>query len=140
MKQKLFSILLIIHGLITSIFIFNIEESPGVFVGWNGQSWLLTDALGAPTVQILGTLLWVISVIGFVVAGLALLTQRNEWRLMDIIASLVSLIAYILFWYDLGPVPEYWILGPVISIVTLVALVILRWPTDDYIYGIAAEI
>ncbi len=117
------------------MFLFYIEDPMGEGVGWNGQSWLLTDILGASSVQLLGTLLWAVTVLGFVIAGIAVFMKREQWRLIDIIASLVSLLAYILFWNGLEPVPEYWILGPVISVVTLVALVVARWPPDEWIYG-----
>ena len=128
-----------VHGLITSIFVFYIEGPVGEGVGWNGSSWLLTGTLDAQLVQILGTLLWVAFVITFVFAGIAVFTMREQWRWIDIIASIVSLVAYILFWNGLEPVLEYWILGPVISVVTLVALVIVRWPPDEWIFGTEAR-
>ena len=124
-----------VHGLITSIFLFYIEDPMGQGVGWNGSSWLLTDILGASSVQILGTVLWAVAVLGFVMAGIAVFTMREQWRLIDILASFVSLLAYIFFWGGLEPVPYYWILGPVISVVTLVALLVVRWPPDEWIYG-----
>jgi len=135
MKRKIISLLLIVHGLITSIFLFYIEDPMGEGVGWNGSSWLLTDSLGVQAVQLLGILLWSMSVLFFVIAGIAVFMMKEQWRLMDIIASIVSLLAYVLFWFGLEPVPEYWILGPVISVVTLVALLIARWPTDEWIFG-----
>jgi hypothetical protein len=135
MKRKIIALLLVVHGLITSTFVFYIEDPMGEGVGWNGSSWLLTGTLDAQSVQILGTLLWVTSVIAFVLAGIAVFTMRAQWRFIDIIAALVSLLAYILFWNGLRPVPEYYILGPVISVVTLVALVIVRWPPDEWIFG-----
>ena len=138
MKRKIIALLLIVHGLITSIFLFYIEDPMGQGVGWNGSSWLLTDSLGAQAVQILGQLLWAMSVIMFVIAGIAVFMKRDQWRLIDIIASIVSLVAYILFWYDLEPIPDYWILGPVISVVTLVALVVVRWPPDEWMFGTEA--
>lgn len=134
MKQKLIALLLIIHGLITSMFAVYIEDPSGTGVGWNGQSWLLTGILDASVVDLLGRALWIISVITFVLAGIMVLMAKKEWRMVDILASLISLLAYILFWYGLEPVPEYWILGPVISIVTLVALIVVRWPSDEWIF------
>lgn len=139
MKRKIIALMLIFHGLITSTFLFYIEDPMGPGVGWNGSSWLLTDSLGAQAVQILGQLLWAISVTTFVIAGIAVFMRLKQWRLIDIIASIVSLIAYILFWFGLEPVPEYWILGPVISIVTIVALVVVRWPSDEWIFGSEVE-
>ncbi|OLS27905.1 MAG: hypothetical protein ThorAB25_19650 [Candidatus Thorarchaeota archaeon AB_25] len=123
-----------VHGLISSIFMFYIENPPEPGVGWNGTSWLLTGILDAGIVQIIGTLLWGLTVFLFVIAGIAVFMMRAQWRLIDIIASLVSLLAYILFWNGLEPVPEYWILGPAIAFVTLIALVVVRWPPDEWIF------
>ena len=117
------------------MFMFYIENPPDPGVGWNGTSWLLTGMLDARLIQIIGLVLWGLTALLFAGAGIALFTRREQWRLIDILASLVSLVAYILFWFGLEPVPEYWILGPVISIVTLIALVIVRWPSDEWIFG-----
>jgi hypothetical protein len=114
---------------------FYIEDPMGEGVGWNGSSWLLTGTLDAQLIQMLGILLWTTAVISFVLAGIAVYTMQKQWRLIDIIASLVSLVAYLLFWNGLEPVPVYYILGPVISVVTLVALLIARWPPDEWIFG-----
>ena len=135
MKRKLIGFLLIIHGLVSSMFMFYIENPPEPSVGWDGTSWLLTGVLDPSIIQMLGTLLWGLTVLTFVVAGIFVLMKKEQWRMIDILASIISLVAYILFWYGLAPVPMYWILGPVISVVTLVALVIVRWPTDEWIYG-----
>ena len=135
MKRKIIALLLVVHGLITSTFMFYIENPPEPGVGWNGTSWLLTGVLDAGIVQILGTILWSLAVLLFVAAGITLYMMRNQWRLIDILASLVSLIAYVLFWNGLEPVPMYYILGPIISVVTLIALVVIRWPPDEWIYN-----
>jgi hypothetical protein len=124
----------VIHGLITSIFLFYFEDPSGDGVGWNGTSTFLTPSLG-DAVQFIGMLLWSMAVFTFVLSGIAVLLRKKEWRVIDILASIISLIAYLLFWDGLKPEPFYWILGPVISIVTLAALIVFRWPTDEYIFG-----
>ena len=98
MRRKLIALLLVIHGMISSIFMFYIENPPDLGVGWNGTSWLLTGLIDAGIVQILGTLFWGLTVLLFVLAGVALFMKREQWRLIDILAALVSLVAYILFW------------------------------------------
>ncbi len=140
MKRRIIALLLVVHGLISSIFMFYFENPPEPGVGWNGTSWLLTGILDAGIVKALGTLLWGLTVLLFIVAGIMVFIMRKQWRLIDILASLVSLLAYILFWFGLEPVPENWILGPVISVVTLVALVVVRWPSDDWIFRTEATI
>ena len=134
MKRKIIALLLVVHWLISSTFMFYIENPPDPGVGWNGSSWLLNSVLDASLIQILGTVLWSLTALLFVIAGIAVFMMRVEWRLIDVLASLVSLLAYVLFWNGLEPVPEYYILGPIISVVTLVALVIVRWPPDEWIF------
>ncbi len=134
-KKTIIGLMLILHGLISSTFLFYIETPPDPGVGWDGTSWLLTGILDAGIIQILGTILWSLTALLFIIAGIALFMMREQWRLLDIFAALVSLLAYVLFWNGLAPVPMYYILGPVISVVTLVALVIVRWPPDEWIYG-----
>ena len=126
---------MIVHGLITSTFMFYIENPPDPGVGWNGTSWLLTGVLDPFIVQMLGYLLWGTSLLLFAVAGIMVWMMNKKWRLVDILASIVSLLAYFLFWFGLAPEPIYYILGPMISVVTLVALVIVRWPPDEWIFG-----
>jgi hypothetical protein len=139
LKRKVIALLLVVHGLISSIFMFYIENPPEPGVGWNGNSWILTGILDSSLIQIIGTLLWGLTVLLFVSAGITVFMKRVQWRLIDILAALVSLLAYILFWNGLEPVPEYWILGPIISVVTLVALVIVRWPPDEWIFSTSVE-
>ena len=127
--------MLIVHGLISSSFMFYIENPPDPAFGWNRTSWLLTDVLAAGIIQIVGMVLWGLTALLFVLAGITLFIKRKQWRIIDVLAALVSLVAYILFWNGLAPVPEYYVLGPIISVVTLVALVIIRWPSDEWIFN-----
>ena len=135
MRRNIIASMLIVHGIITSIFMFNIRDEMGQGVGWNGQSWLLMDVLDAVAVRTFGVILWFVAMMGFTLAGLAVHFKWKKWRLIDILAALVSLFAYIIFWDGLVPEPYYWVLGPVISVVTIVALVIFRWPPDEWIFG-----
>ena len=93
------------------------------------------DVLDAVAVRTFGVILWFVAMMGFTLAGLAVHFKWKKWRLIDILAALVSLFAYIIFWDGLVPEPYYWVLGPVISVVTIVALVIFRWPPDEWIFG-----
>jgi hypothetical protein len=57
MKRKIIALLLVFHGLITSTFMFYIDNTPDPGVGWNGTSWLLIGVLYSGIVQILGSIL-----------------------------------------------------------------------------------
>lgn len=134
-RNRLIGILLIIHGLIHIMFEFYISDPSGAGVGWSGQSWLLTSLLGNLVVLIFGRLLWTVAIISFVAAGVAVLFKKKLWRWLDVLAAAVSLLAFILFWDGLMPEPIYWIVGPIIAVITLVALFLVHWPPDKLIFG-----
>lgn len=137
MLHTLFGILLIIHGLIFIMFLVYVklpEEEEGYF-GWSRKSWLLDRFLGEKIVKIVGIVLWVTIIVGFVVSGIVILAKHESWRIIDLIASFISLFAFILFWKNLEPKKAYFILGPIIAIVNIVTLLINRWPTDTIIFG-----
>ena len=136
MWHILFGILLIIHGLIFIMFHFYVKlpEDEGYF-GWSRKSWVLDRFPGEKIVKISGIVLWSLVLVGFCVSGILILINHESWRIIDIIASFLSLFAFILFWKNLEPKKAYFILGPIIAIVNIVTLLINRWPTDTIIFG-----
>lgn len=136
MLHILFGILLIIHGLVFFMFLIYVKlpEEEG-YLGWSRKSWLLDRFLGEKIVKIVGIVLWLLVMVGFVVSGIIILSKIESWRIIDIIASFISLIAFALFWKELKPKPKYFILGPIIAIINIVTLLINRWPTDTIIFG-----
>ncbi len=136
MLDILFGILLIIHGLIFIMFLVYVKlpEGEGYF-GWSRKSWVLEKFLGEKIVKIIGFVLWVLVLTGFCVSGILILFNHASWRIIDIIVSFVSLFAFVFFWKDLNPKPKNFFLGPIIAIVNIIALLIVRWPTDTIIFG-----
>ncbi len=140
MNKKVVSAVLIIHGLIHITFTLSIyDPNTNDYVGWIRQSWILSDALGTTAVTAIGLILWSLTILGFVVAGIMLLLKRKEWRITAVVASFISLIAYLFLWDGLAPQPMNWIAGPVVSAVVIVALLILKWPEDEKLFGIKIE-
>ena len=136
MWDILFGILLIIHGLIFIMFLVYVKlpENEGYF-GWSRKSWVLDRFLGEKTVKISGIVLWSLVLVGFCASGILILVNHESWRIIDIIASFLSLFALILFWKDLNPKPKNFIIGPIIAVVNIIALLIVRWPPDTIIFG-----
>lgn len=136
MWHTLFGILHILHGLIFIMFLVYVKlpEDQGYF-GWSRKSWLLDRFLDEKIVKIIGIVLWIFVLISFFGSGIVILFQHESWRIIDIIASFISLFAFILFWNELKPKPKYFILGPVIAIINIIALLIVKWPTDTIIFG-----
>lgn len=138
MIHYLLATFFIIHGLIHLMFEFYFlaDPSTGEYFGWSGNSWLLTSILGDEVVQVVGQLLWVVIMIAFAFAGVAVLIKKEYWRKLVIVASTISLLTFILFWDGLSPDPNYFIAGPVLGAVMLVTLLVARWPPDELVFGI----
>lgn len=66
------------------------------------RSWILTPlGLDAQVTRGIGTVLWSLTVGGFVMAGLGFLgvpILQNGWQLLTIAASITSLLLLIIFW------------------------------------------
>jgi hypothetical protein len=135
MRKNFVSLLLIVHGLIHIMFQFEVvNPDTGEHVGWNGTSWLLSNVINDQIVILIGRIFWALATILFMITGVVLLMEKMEWRTLDIVASGVSLVAFILFWSGLVPHPLYYIVGPSVAILTFVALLIVRWPPDSWIF------
>ncbi len=136
MGRKLISFLLIIHGLIYLLFEFIIYDSANdVYIGWSGQSWILTNPLGTLAVLIIGRIVWGLTIAGFVAAGITLLLKLKIWRIIALISSAISLLGYLFFWDGLSPEPYYWVAGAVIGGGIILFLLIVRWPKDEKLFG-----
>ncbi len=72
--------------------------------------------LSAATIQSLGTVLWVVALLGFIVAGLVVLIHPAGWQIPTIAAALVSLVTIGLYWMPMAA------LGAAVDVATLVAL------------------
>ncbi len=136
MWQTIIGILLLLHGLISAMFIFYVKvpDKEDEYFGWSRKSWLLDKILSENVVKIIGFVLWSLVIAGFVVSGIVLFTETEFWRLLTITMSFVSLLPYILFWKDLYPKPRYFIVGPLVAIGVIIALLIFNWPTDILIF------
>jgi hypothetical protein len=71
----------------------------------------------------LGTALWVVALMSFYVAGIAVFAGQGWWRALAIGAAVVSLLVMGLFWQ-----PNY-IIGVAVDVGILVALLWAHWPT-----------
>lgn len=136
MWHILIGILLIVHGLISSMFFFYVETpNKEDYFGWSRKSWLLDKILDAKIVKISGFVIWGIIIISFIISGILILSKHEFWRTMTIIASFISLFAYLIFWTDLKPKPRNFILGPGVALGNIIALLIVNWPLDAVLFA-----
>ena len=136
MWHILIGILLIIHGLITSMFLFYVQTPDKEnYFGWSRKSWLLDKFLNDKTVKITGLSLWITTILTFVISGILILSKQEIWRTIAIVASFISLFAYLLFWTELKPKPINFIAGPGVAIGNIIALLIINWPLDTVLFA-----
>ena len=136
MWNILIGVLLIIHGLISGMFLFYVKTpDKNDYFGWSRKSWFLDRFLGSNIVKIVGLILWIIIIISFVLAGILILSKLEIWRIIAIIASFISLFTYLLFWTELKPKPINFILGPGVALGNIIALLIINWPLDAVLFA-----
>ena len=84
------------------------------------RSWLLTPlGLNANTIKAIGTGLWILTVVGYVLAGLGFLgvpVLQSVWQSLTVAASITSLVLLVLFWH------LWLVLGIVIDVALIVWL------------------
>lgn len=90
------------------------------------RSWLSSDLLGSPWKWIF-VAVWLVAMIGFVIAGLNVLQQNSEWRTIALAMSVISLIVSLLYIQG-APLN-----AAVADGVILVALLWANWPSPELI-------
>jgi hypothetical protein len=139
----LISVLLIVHGLIVA------GQSAGSFksitgpigienpswISWwptrLGQSWLLSGlGFERSSMMTIGGLLWLISGIALVAAGLGILgfiVPAVWWRSLAIFGAAISLFMLLVHFHPLS------IIGTASSLAVLVVILLLQWPPTSLI-------
>lgn len=94
------------------------------------HSWLLRG-IPDPTLRVISGVFWAISAIGFIAAAAAffgILVPQDWWRVLAVVTAVVSLLGLFLF---IGNWPAFNTIGAIgFNLVTLVALLWLRWPGE----------
>jgi hypothetical protein len=117
------------HGIGHTLFLFSCLGVPNL--GQSTRSWLLTNLIGDGGVRALGSLLWLIATVAFVAVGVGLYRQQDWWRMLSVIAAILSVVGLALFWSN--PVTGPAISALIFNVVVLAALLLLRWPPPSVI-------
>lgn len=99
--------------------------------GQSAHSWLLTKTMGDVATRVIGSLLWLVVIVGFVTAGIGLLGQDAWWRTLAVASAGVSLLALVLFVSGSSTQPV--LSAAAMDIAILVALVWTHWPSVDLV-------
>ncbi|MFN2191005.1 MAG: hypothetical protein ACK2UG_01505 [Candidatus Promineifilaceae bacterium] len=100
---------------------------------WNSYSWLLTNLIGQKAANVVGIIIWLAAIVGFLLAALALLgwgVPYAWWRPLAVVSAVISLIGVILFWNAFAS----WFnkAGAItVDLAVLVGLLVLHWPAEQ---------
>jgi hypothetical protein len=97
--------------------------------GQSAHSWLLTATLGDVSTRVIGGLLWLVAIVGFLAAGVGLLGQHAWWWTLALVSAGVSLVALVLFLKGIDTQPV--LSAALMDVAILVVLFWLRWPSAD---------
>jgi hypothetical protein len=99
--------------------------------GQSAHSWLLTRTLGDVPTRVIGSLLWLVVIVGFMAAGVGLLGQHAWWRTLAVASAGVSLLALGLFLK--GGQTQPLLSATLMDVAILVALLWVHWPSADLV-------
>jgi lipoprotein signal peptidase len=94
--------------------------------GQSTQSWLLG---GDTPAHLIGSLLWIVTMLVFGAAAYGLVSQYSWWRNAAILAAVVSLVGLIIFWANPATSPAISALG--FDLLVLGALLIIHFPSIE---------
>ena len=122
------------------LFVHGIGHVQGVMAGlgisstetWHGRSWLLTNLLGETVSRTLGLIIYLVSAVGFIAAGLGVmgwLVPNDGWRNLALGFAVISLVGLVFYWHSL--VALFNKVGAIgVNLAILVGLLLLNWPGD----------
>lgn len=120
-------VFIILHGL---VHLWYVVLSQGLVefqpeMGWSARSWLFTDLLGDATTRSLASVLFVLTTVGFVIAGAGILLGRDWWRPLLLGAALLSTAILLVLWDGSTQfIVEKGLIGLLINVV-LIALMLV---------------
>ena len=135
MLRFVISLFIVLHGLV-HLWYFTLSQRLVEFkpeMGWSGRSWIFTNFLGDSTTRSLASVLYVLATIAFVVSGIGILLRAEWWRPV-LVGSAVFSAAIILLLWDGGLqlLVNKGLVGFAVSVMILVALLLLKWPSAAF--------
>lgn len=131
MFKIVIALVLLAHGIGHSMGLLGIFKVATVNPSWNGDSWLLTGAVGTTVTQAVGVVLWVAAIVGFAALAASVMgwLPGTWFQPLAIGSSLVSLAGLLLF-----PVafPTFSTIGALaIDVAVLAATLWYGWVPED---------
>lgn len=128
MIKTLFSIFLILHGMVHLLYLGQsrrfFELQPGL--AWPDGSWAFVRWVGNDALRWLASLALALAAFGFVAGGLGLLLTQPWWQPVVIGAVVLPTLLYVLFWDGTGQrLPDQGAIGILLNLALAVVILIL---------------
>ena len=131
MLKLVIALVLLAHGIGHSMGLLQVFRVATVNPQWHGDSWLLTNALGATIAQLTGVVVWTAAIIGFaLLAAVVVGWLPGSWfTALAIASAAVSLAGLALF---PTAFPAFSTIGALaVNAAVLVAVVWYHWVPSD---------
>jgi hypothetical protein len=131
MLKIVIGLVLLGHGIGHSMGLLQIFKVATISPGWNGESWLLTGVAGPTITQVLGAIVWIGAMLGFIALGGVAVgwLPAAWWPTLAVGSSVLSLAGLLLF---PTAFPTFSSIGAlIVDISVLVAVVWLHWAPSD---------
>ena len=135
MLRVIVGVFFVLHGLVHMLYFGQsaryFELRPGMV--WPDGAWAFSRLFGNETTKTLASVALVLAALGFVVAGVGVIARQGWWRLVTVVAAVLSTVIYIIFWDGtFQNLPDKGAIGILINIVILVCVLVLQWPHFDF--------
>jgi hypothetical protein len=127
MIKILVAVVLFAHGIGHVLGPLQVFKVTAASPSWNGDSWLLTGATGQTVSNVIGLVLWIGAMVGFVAASAVVMgwLPASWWVPLAVVSSVLSLVAIVLF---PTAFPMTSTVGAVVvDVAVLVAVLGLKW-------------
>lgn len=131
MFKVLIALVLLAHGIGHSMGLLQIFKVATVNPAWDGDSWLLSGAVGTTFAQIVGGVLWIAAIVGFTALAASVMgwLPADWFRPLAIGSAVVSLAGLVLF-----PIafPTFSTIGAlIVDVAVLTATIWYGWLPDQ---------
>ena len=131
MLKIVVALLLLGHGLGHSMGLLQTFRVATINPAWNGDSWLLSGVVGPTVTQLIGVVVWLLALVGFVIlAGVVIgWLPIAWWQPLAIASAIASMVGIALF---PAAFPVFSTVGALaVNVAVLVAVLWADWsPTD----------
>ena len=109
MIRWLIGIAMLMHGV--GHIVFFLESFVGSPMGFSDAPWLLPGAFTVTSpVGKAFALLWLLAMLGFVVAAIGLFTRQEWWSTLAVASAVISLVVLLPWWNTVTPSSRVWVL------------------------------